>query len=94
MSRGVIGTASDAGGFGFMAGGLFMARSERSSSHVSARISHIHATLILSSWLGSNGGRGSAALGCGVSACTVLWGDSVFNCITSCANGEILFFTP
>lgn len=65
MSHGVIGTASDTGGFGFTAGGLFIARSERSSSHVSARIIHIQATLISSSWLGLNGGRGSAALGCG-----------------------------
>ena len=89
-----MGTDSESGGVWLGTLGMMLTRKDKYSSQHKTRISHMSMTLIKSSWAGSNGGRGSAASkGCGF-ACNVSGGNSVFNCITSCTNGEILFFTP
>ena len=94
ISQGVMGTDRESGGSWFGVFGMILTRNDKYSSQLRTRISHMSSTLITSSCAGASGGRGSAASkGCGfvgdVSGC-----DSVFNCIASCANGEILFFTP
>lgn len=93
-SHGVIGTDSESGGDCRCTFGMVLTRKDKYSNQHKTRISHMNSTLSMSSCAGSSGGRGSAASkGCGL-ACNVFGGDSVFNCITRRANGEILFFTP